>query len=284
MSNKKSIQMHRSLAFHIFSIALGFLMIYPLLWLIASSFKSNSTMYVNSYSLIPQEWDIAENYRSGWQGISGIHFGRFLANTVIVTVVGTVTCVFSSLLAAYAFSRTPFKGIRIWFTCVILTMMIPPQVMVVPQYIILKNIGLIDTLAALILPWCFGTAFFIFLMLQFFRSIPKELDEAAEIDGCGHFRILFQVLVPVVKPAIVTSAIFAFYWIWQDFFQPLIFMNSVKNFTVSLALNAYLDPTSFNNYGGLFAMSWISLIPVIIFFILFQKHLVNGIATDGIKG
>ena len=177
MTNRKSIQIHRSLAFHIFSIVLGFFMIYPLLWLIASSFKSNSTMFVDSYSLIPQEWDIAENYRSGWQGISGIHFGRFLANTVFVTVVGTVTCVFSSLLAAYAFSRTPFKGIRLWFTCVILTMMIPPQVMVVPQYIILKNIGLIDTLAALILPWCFGTAFFIFLMLQFFRSIPKELDE-----------------------------------------------------------------------------------------------------------
>lgn len=211
-------------------------------------------------------------------------FSRFLMNTIIVTVVGTVTCVFSSLLAAYAFSRMPFKGIRIWFTCVILTMMIPPQVMVVPQYIILKKIGLINTLTSLILPWCFGTAFFIFLMLQFFRGIPKDLDEAAEIDGCGPFRILFQILVPVVKPAIVTSGIFAFYWIWQDFFQPLIFMNTAKKYTISLALNAYLDPTSFNNYGGLFAMSFVSLIPVILFFIIFQKYLVNGIATDGIKG
>lgn len=284
ISGRKSIRTRNSIAFHIFSIALGFLMIYPLLWLIASSLKSNDTMFVDSYSLIPEEFDIIGNYASGWAGISGVSFGTFLINTVFVTIIGTITCVFSSLLAAYAFSRTPFKGIRIWFTCVILTMMIPPQVMVVPQYIILKKIGLVDTLTSLILPWCFGTAFFIFLMLQFFRGIPKDLDEAAEIDGCGHFRILFQILMPVVKPAIVTSGIFAFYWIWQDFFQPLIFINTPENFTVSLALNAYLDPTSFNNYGGLFAMSWISLIPVILFFIFFQKNLVNGIATDGIKG
>ena len=283
-ASRKAIRTRNSIVFHVFSIMLGFLMIYPLLWLIASSFKSNDTMFLNSYSLIPQEFSIAENYSSGWAGISGVTFGKFIINTVLVTIIGTITCVFSSLLAAYAFSRTPFRGIRIWFTCVILTMMIPPQVMVGPQYIILKQIGLVDTLTSLILPWCFGTAFFIFLILQFFRSIPKDLDEAAEIDGCGHFRILFQILTPVVKPAIVTSGIFAFYWIWQDFFQPLIFINSTENFTVSLALNAYLDPTSFNNYGGLFAMSWISLIPVILFFIFFQKYLVNGIAMDGIKG
>ena len=177
-ASRKAIRTRNSIVFHVFSIMLGFLMIYPLLWLIASSFKSNDTMFLNSYSLIPQEFSIAENYSSGWAGISGVTFGKFIINTVLVTIIGTITCVFSSLLAAYAFSRTPFRGIRIWFTCVILTMMIPPQVMVVPQYIILKQIGLVDTLTSLILPWCFGTAFFIFLILQFFRSIPKDLDEA----------------------------------------------------------------------------------------------------------
>lgn len=114
--------------------------------------------------------------------------------------------------------------------------------------------------------------------------IPRELDEAAEIDGCGKIGILFQILVPVVKPAIITSSIFSFYWIWQDFFQPLIFMNSAQKFTIPLALNMYLDPNSYNNYGGLFAMSVISLLPVIIFFIIFQRYLVDGIAMDGIKG
>lgn len=162
--------------------------------------------------------------------------------------------------------------------------MIPPQVMVVPQYIILKKMNLIDTRVALIMPWFFGGAFFIFLLVQFFRGIPKELDEAAKIDGCGILGTLFRILVPVVKPALVTASIFAFYWIWQDFFQPLIFMSTTKKFTISLALNMYLDPNSYNNYGGLFAMSVISLLPVLVFFIIFQKYLVDGIAMDGIKG
>ena len=114
-------------------------------------------------------------------------------------------------------------------------------------------------------------------MVQFFRGIPRELDEAAEIDGCGKLAILFRILIPIVKPAIVTSSIFAFYWTWQDFFQPLIFMNSGSKFTIPLALNMYLDPNSYNNYDGLFVMSVISLLPVIIFFIILQRYLVDGI-------
>ncbi len=274
----------KSIRFHIGACILGFFMIYPLLWLLASSFKSNDTMFINAYSLIPSKWAIIENYKSGFAGIGGVSFFTFLKNSVIVTVVGTVGCVFTSLLAAYAFSRIKFKFSNFWFGCVMMTMMIPAQVMVVPQYIILKKIGLIDTRLAMILPWFFGGAFFIFLMVQFFRGIPKELDEAAEIDGCGKIRTLFWILVPIVKPAIINASIFAFYWIWQDFFQPLIFMSDTKKFTIPLALNMYLDPNSYNNYGGLFAMSVISLIPIIIFFIIFQKYLVDGIAMDGIKG
>lgn len=270
--------------FHVGACALGFLMIYPLLWLVASSLKSNDTMFQNAYSLIPEVWDAAANYKSGLEGVGGVSFATFLGNTVFVTVIGMIGCVVISLFAAYAFTRIKFKGSNFWFGCVMMTMMIPPQVMVVPQYIILKRLGLIDTRAALILPWFFGGAFFIFLMVQFFRGIPIELDEAAEIDGCGKLAILFRVLVPVVKPSLVTASIFAFYWIWQDFFQPLIFMSSTNKFTISLALNMYLDPNSYNNYGGLFAMSVISLLPVIVFFIIFQRYLVDGIAMDGIKG
>lgn len=273
-----------SVRFHVGACLLGFLMIYPLLWLLASSFKSNATMFQNTYSLIPEVWDAVTNYTSGFAGIGGVKFHTFFMNSLIVTVVGTVGCVGTSLLAAYALSRIHFRFSNFWFGCVMMTMMIPAQVMVVPQYIILKRLGLIDTRIALVLPWFFGGAFFIFLMVQFFRGIPKELDEAAAIDGCGKFRTLFLVLVPIMKPSIVTASIFAFYWIWQDFFQPLIFMNSVSRFTIPLALNMYLDPNSYNNYGGLFAMSVISLLPVIIFFIVFQRYLVDGIAMDGIKG
>ena len=281
MKTKKKIN---SVVFHVGACILGFFMIYPLLWLVASSFKSNDTMFQDAYSLIPKVWDVAANYKSGMEGVGGVSFWTFLSNTVIVTVVGMIGCVTISLFAAYAFTRIKFKGSNFWFGCVMMTMMIPPQVMVVPQYIILKKMGLIDTRISLILPWFFGGAFFIFLMVQFFRGIPKELDEAAEIDGCGRIATLFRVLVPVVKPSIVTASIFAFYWIWQDFFQPLIFMSSTNKFTISLALNMYLDPNSYNNYGGLFAMSVVSLIPIILFFIIFQRYLVDGIAMDGIKG
>ena len=274
----------KSIRFHIGACALGFLMIYPLLWLLASSFKSNETMFLDTYSLIPKVWAGGKNYASGFAGVGGVKFSTFFFNSLVVTVVGTLGCVVTSLFAAYALSRIKFRFSAFWFGCVMMTMMIPPQVMVVPQYIILKKIGLIDTRTALVLPWFFGGAFFIFLMVQFFRGIPRELDEAAEIDGCGRVGILFRILIPVVKPAIVTSSIFAFYWIWQDFFQPLIFMNSAKRFTIPLALNMYLDSNSYNNYGGLFAMSVISLLPVIVFFIIFQRYLVDGIAMDGIKG
>ena len=216
--------------------------------------------------------------------MAGYSFLHFFKNSAIVTVVAVVTTIFSSLLAAYAVSRIRFRGAGFWFGCIIMTMMIPSQVMVVPQYIILRALHLNDTLVAMILPWCFGSAFFVFLIVQYMRGIPRDLDEAAMIDGCGRIGILFRILVPVVQPAIASAAIFAFYWIWQDFFQPLIFVGSPRNYTIPLALNMYTDPNSFNNYGGLFAMSVVSLLPVILVFIKFQKYLVEGIATDGIKG
>ncbi|MBR1478632.1 MAG: carbohydrate ABC transporter permease [Lachnospiraceae bacterium] len=284
MTMNKTKRQINSILFHIGACALGFLMIYPLLWLVVSSFKSNRTMFTNTYSLVVEEPAILENYMSGFEGIAGIPFSRFMLNSVIVTVIGTVGAVFTSLLAAYAFSRIKFKGSGFWFSCVMITMMIPAQVMVVPQYIILKKLSLIDTYFAMIVPWFFGGAFFIFLLVQFFKGIPRELDEAAYIDGCSKLQILFYILVPVVKPAIINAAIFAFYWIWQDFFQPLIFMSTTSKFTIPLALNMFTDPTTYNNYGGLFAMSVVSLLPVLIFFIIFQRYLVDGIAMDGIKG
>lgn len=280
----KSKRIKEGIIFHTGAIILGFFMIYPLLWLVMSSFKSNRTMFIDTYSLIPKEWDIATNYVSGFEGIAGVSFFKFMGNSFIVTIVGMVGAVVTSLLAAYAFARIKFKGSNFWFSCVMMTMMIPAQVMVVPQYIILRKLNLIDTLVSMILPWFFGGAFFIFLMVQFFKGIPRELDEAAFIDGCGKFGVLIHILIPIVKPAIINAAIFAFYWIWQDFFQPLIFMNTTSKFTIPLALNMFTDPTTYSNYGGLFAMSVVSLLPVLIFFIIFQRYLVDGIAMDGIKG
>ncbi len=273
-----------AVSFHAFSLIFGFFMIYPLLWLVASSFKSNDTMFTNTYSLIPQTWDAIKNYASGFAGVGGVSFATFFFNSIFVTVVGTALTIFVSLITAYALARIEFIGSKLWFGCVMMTLMIPSQVMIVPQYIILRKLNLVDTKIALILPWAFGYAFFIFQMVQFFRGIPKELDEAAMLDGCGRIGILFRILAPIAQPSIITCSIFAFYWIWQDFFQPLIFISSPKNYTIPLALNMYLDPNSYNNYGGLFAMSVVSIIPVILFFICFQKYIVEGIASDGIKG
>ena len=272
-----------SIRFHFFTILLGFIMIYPLIWLLMSSFKSNSTMFQNTFSLIPSQWDIVRNYTSGWKGVGGVPFGNFLVNTLLVDMVGTVAGVLFSVMAAYGFSRIEFPGRKFWFTCCIITLMIPSQVMVVPQYLIFKKLNLINNLIALIVPWFFGSAFFIFLIMQFIRGLPIELDEAAEIDGCSRMGIFFRIILPLTKPAIVTSTIFSFYWIWQDYFQPLVFISNPKFYTVSLALNAFLDPNTLNNYGGLFAMSIVSIIPVIIIFIVFQKYLVEGIATTGMK-
>ena len=274
----------QSVFFHIFSCLLGFIMVYPLLWLLMSSFKSNDTMFHNAWSLIPEKWDALTNYVSGWQGIAGIPFWRFTLNSVIVTVVSVAGTIFCSLLAAYAVSRLKFKGANFWFGCIVMTMMIPSQVMVVPQYIILKKLGLSDTLLSLTLPWVFGDGCFIFLIAQYMRGIPRDLDEAAMLDGCSKPGILFKIMIPIVKTAFVSSAIFALNKICHDFFQPLIFVSSPKNYTIPLALKLYTDPNSYNNYGGLFAMSVISLLPVIIVFIAFQKYIVEGIATDGIKG
>ena len=283
-THHKFLRILDSVKFHALVMAIGFIMVYPLIWLFASSLKSNDTMFLNTYSLIPIKLDAAVNYLGAWKGVAGVSLLTFLGNSAFVTIVGTIGCVFTSILAAYAFTRVHFRVSRFWFSCVLVTMMIPTQVMVVPQYIILKKMNLIDTRIALILPWFFGGGFFIFLLVQSLKAIPRELDEAAQIDGCGHFRILFNILVPVLKPSIVTASIFSFYWIWQDFFQPLIFMSTTSKFTLPLALNMYLDPNSYNNYGSLFAMSVISLLPILLFFIFFQKYLVDGIAMDGIKG
>lgn len=273
-----------SIIYHTVAIALAFIMIYPLVWMFCSSLKNNNDIFIDAYTLIPKRTDIIHNYAEGFKGIAGVPFGKFIWNTLVVAVIGTGGCVVSSIFAAYAFARVKFKGSGFWFTCVMITMMIPNQVMVVPQYIIFKKLHLLDTTISLIAPWFFGGAFFIFLIMQFIRGIPIELDEAAEIDGCSRFQTLIRILIPNITSAVITSVIFSFYWIWGDFFQPLIFMNTTRKFTVSLALKMFLDPTTKSNYASMFAMSVVSILPVIILFICLQKYLVEGVTATGLKG
>ena len=188
-----------SVVFHVFSCLLGFIMIYPLLWLVASSFKSNDTMFKNTYSLLPESWGIIKNYNSGFASTTGYSFGHFFMNSAIVTVIGVVCTIFSFLLAAYAVSRVKFFGANFWFGCIIMTMMIPAQVMVVPQYIILKKLHLNDTLLAMILPWAFGGADGPTAIFVTSRLAPELLGSIAVA------AYSYMALVPVIQPPIMKA-------------------------------------------------------------------------------
>lgn len=264
-------------------ILLGILMIYPLLWLVASSFKDGSEIFVRAGSLLPQTFTL-DNYRSGWAGFGGVTFATFFLNSFTIAVASTVGTVASSAVVAFGFARIPFFGRRFWFVCMLMTLMLPAQVQIIPQYIVFSELGWINTFLPLVVPKFFGQAFFIFLIMQFIRGLPRELDEAAEIDGCGKVGIFSRITLPLITPALITSALFSFYWTWEDFFGPLLYLNDPKLFTVSLALRNFSDPSSVTNWGAIFAMSTLSLLPAFILFLFFQRYLVQGISTTGLKG
>ena len=267
--------------FHVVVCGIGLIMIYPLIWMLFSSFKESSLVMSTVDQLIPDEWRF-DNYVTGWSGFGGTTFATFFENSIIVTVLSMIGNVIASAMAAYGFSRIRFKGRGFFFICMMITMMVPSQVLVVPQYIIFNRLGWVDTFLPLIVPEWGGRAFFIFLIMQFIAGIPKELDEAAEIDGCGKVRIFTQIMLPLIKPALATSAIFAFYWKWDDFMGSLLYLNTPENYTVS-ALKLFCDPTSVSDYGAMFAMCVLSLLPVIILFLFTQKYIVEGISTSGLK-
>ncbi|MFN8499629.1 MAG: carbohydrate ABC transporter permease [Anaerolineae bacterium] len=273
----------RTLIYQAAVILIGVVMIYPLLWLFASSFKGPSDIWTHITSLIPREFTLS-NYSNGWAGFGGVSFAVFFQNSFIYAILGTITVVLSSAVVAYGFARIRFFGRGILFACMLMTLMLPVQITIIPQYIIWSKIGLLNTFVPLLLPRMFGQAFFIFLMMQFIRGIPKELDEAARIDGCGHGGIFFRIILPLIVPALITSAIFSFYWTWEDFLTPLVYLNAPKLYTVSLALRSFADPSGQTDWGAIFAMSALSLVPVFVIFVLFQRYLVQGISTTGLKG
>ncbi|MEW4225539.1 carbohydrate ABC transporter permease [Rossellomorea marisflavi] len=268
---------------HTLLIVFTLIMIYPLVWMVSSSLKESSSVFVNAYSLIPDELHF-ENYITGWEGFAGITFKTFFINSAIIAVIATVGSIISSTIIAYGFARIKFRGKSIWFICMMLTMMLPFEMVMIPQYIMFNKFGWIDTYLPLILPTFFGIPFFIFLIMQFIRTIPVELDEAAKIDGCSTFGIFFRVIVPLVVPAMMTSAIFSFYWRWDDFMGPLIYLSTPEKYPVSLALKLFSDPNSVTNWGAMFAMSTLSIIPIFIIFFFFQRYIVDGISTSGLKG
>lgn len=280
MENKIKI---RKTIYHIFVIVFGFAMIYPVLWMISGSFKDNSEILRGSLALIPKVLKVS-NYSTGWKGFTGITFATFFKNSFVITAVATFGTVISSSLVAYSLSRIKYKGRKVWFTCMLATMMLPGQVIMIPSFLIWYNLGLANSYVPLILPYFCGQAFFIYQMMQFMAGIPKELDEAATIDGCSKYTIYSHIILPLLKPSIVTTVIIQFYWKWDDYMGPLLYLSKPKSYTVSLAIKMFADAASTTDFGAMFAMSTLSLVPVFLIFLFFNRYLVEGIGTSGLKG
>lgn len=268
---------------HLMLIAMASVMFYPLLWMLGASFRDDSQ--INDPGVWPGHYFTLEGYEQGFAGVAGTPFVRFILNSLLVSGLCVLANLIACSLTAYAFARIDFKFKKVWFAVMLATLMLPHHVILIPQYILFREFDWINTYLPFVVPKILATdAFFIFLLVQFFRAIPRELDEAARIDGCGHFGIFFRVILPLSKPALATTAIFTFIYSWNDFFTPLIYLTDTELYTVPLALRSFIDATSYSAFGALFAMSIVSLLPVLGIFIAFQRLLVEGIATSGLKG
>lgn len=271
----------RSIGRHTTLTAMSVVMVYPLIWLLVSSFKPNDDIF-RDLSLFTADLT-AENYANGWNDLQ-FPFSVFIVNSSIIALGAIVGNLVSCSLAAYAFARLRFRGRGPLFAVMLGSIMLPFQVLMVPQFLIFKELGWLNTFLPLIAPKFLATeAFFVFLMVQFIRSLPEEIFEAARIDGAGHFRSYTRIALPLIMPALATTAIFTFIWTWSDFFGPLVYLRLPETWPVSVALKGYLDAQSSSDYGSMFAMSVVSLLPMFLVFVLGQRFLIKGVATTGIK-
>lgn len=267
----------------IFLALLGIIMIYPLLWLVSSSFKENEEIF-KSLSLIPQKF-VTNSYSEGWKGVGQFGYSTFFTNTFKLVIPVTVFTVISATIVGYGFARFNFPLKKFFFAVMMAGLMLPNSVIIIPRYLLFNKFGWLDSYLPFIVPAIFATnAFFIFMMVQFFRGIPRELDEAAIIDGCNSFQILTKILLPLCKPAIFSAMLFQFIWAWSDFLSPLIYINSVKKYPLSLALRMMLDLGEQAQWNQIMAMSVLSIVPPVVLFFTAQKYFVEGISTSGLKG
>jgi oligogalacturonide transport system permease protein len=272
-----------ALSLYVLLSLFGLIMIYPLLWLVSATFRTNAEIF-SSIGLIPNHinWN---SYINGWKGSGQYSFGTFYINSILLTIPVVAGTALSSLLVAYGFVRFEFPLKKILFSLMISTLMLPGAVIIIPRYILFKQLGWLDSYMPFIVPAFLGTfPFFNFMMVQFFRGLPRDLDESAKIDGCGSFGILLRILLPLCKPAVFSVSIIQFIWVWNDFFNVLIYVNSVSKFTLPLALRMSLDAVANVNWSEIMAMSLLTMLPCILIFFLAQKHFVEGISTTGLKG
>lgn len=278
------IRRYRRFLYHSIITICGLLMIYPLVWMIMSSFKETNTIFTTAQQLLPKKFTV-ENYVNGWKGFAGVDFGRFLTNSLFISLVATVGTVLSSSVVAYGLARCRFRGRRMIQVAMLLSMMLPAQVLMIPQYLWFQKLGWINSYKPLIVPYWFAIqGFFVYLMTSFIEGIPHDLDEAAKIDGCSYLGVFRRIIFPLMKPVLITASIFSFMWRWDDFLSALLYVNQSVLYPVSLALKLFSDPSTSSDYGAMFAMATISILPIMLIFIFMQKYIVEGISTSGLKG
>jgi multiple sugar transport system permease protein len=266
---------------YVILIVMSVIDVAPFIWMVLSSFKSQQELFAYPPTLWPLEWH-PENYVSAWNSGS-ISFGGMFLNTMKIVIPTVVIGVLVSSLAAYAFARINFKGRDTLFALFLASMMVPGAVTMIPSFIMFRTFGWYNTFLPLIIPGCFGSAFAIFLLRQFFMTIPGELEEAARIDGCGRLRIWFQIFMPLSKPILATLIVFSFQGNYNDLMGPLIYLSDSTKFTVQLGLATFRGMFS-TRYDLLMAGSVFCLIPILVIYMCAQKYFVSGIVMTGLKG
>ncbi|SMH48997.1 multiple sugar transport system permease protein [Rathayibacter oskolensis] len=267
---------------HAVTIAVLVVMLYPVIWMVDASFKPNAQI---GSSLLPFTGDFTlENYSAGLTSTATLNFGVFFFNSFVLAILCVVGNVVACTLTGYAFARLRFPFKRTLFAVLMGTLLLPYQVTIVPQYILFNELGWLNSYLPLVVPKFLATdAFFVFLTVQFIRGLPRELDEAARLDGCGDWGIFRRVIVPLLGPAIATTAMFTFIATWNDFLGPRLYISDTALYTVPQGLVQFVDSTGQSSIGALFAMATLSITPLVAFFLASQRLLTQGIATTGLK-
>lgn len=264
-------------------IGIGFLMLYPLLWMIAGALKPNHEIF-SGIGLIPHA-PTMEGFAKGWRTSTEYTFTTYFLNTLRIVLPKVILTVISSVLVAFGFARFHLPGRRLLFGLLIATVLLPKSVLLIPQYLMFRELGWLDTFLPLYVPSAFATeGFFVFLIVQFMRSFPPEMEEAAVIDGCNSLQVLWHIVVPVIMPAVISVALFQFMWSMNDFLGPLLYLSSVGNYPISLALKMSIDVTEATAWNEILAMSTLALLPSLLVFFFAQRYFIEGVTMGSVKG
>jgi len=264
-------------------LAMALLMLYPIIWLVGASFKSNAEIFGDA-GFWPQHFDFS-SYAKGWKTSTEFSFATYFLNSFLIAVPRIIVTVISCVLVAYAFARFEFWGRKLLFAIMVATMMLPHVILRIPQYLMFREFGWLDGYLPIIVPSAFATdTFFVFMLVQFLRGIPRDMEEAAMIDGCNPLQLLVHIIVPLLKPAIVSVVVFQFIWTMNDFMSPLIYLSTVEKYPVSLALKMSIGATEEVEWSSAIAISVVALLPSVAVFFAAQRHFIDSAASSGIKG